>query len=506
MVRIERESDIEVLRQVAALLDRENLRLIDRIKALTEENSKLKGEDTGRLQLELDQLKDLLARRDRALFAQTTERRRRPGNGSPEGTESAPRRGHGPRSQPDLPLQEVLHDLPETERKCDACGGTVEEWAGQFEDSEEITVVERQFVLVKHRRKKYRCSCNGCVLTAPAPPKLKAGSRYSVPFAVEVAASKYLDHMPLERQVRMMRREGLLIDSQTLWDQIESLASYLMPTYEALGRKGLEAALVHADETRWRLMNKEGSKRWWVWEVASEEAVFYRILNSRSHEAAAEILKDYAGIVMADGYSVYEALARDGPRRFALVHCWAHARRKFIECEENFPEQAKEILDLIKELYEIERLVPRVERSASQEEKAEALKLRTELRCTRSKQIVESIKTWVLGQLVLPESGLGKAISYMMGMWKGLTAFLDDPRIPLDNNHAERGLRGVVLGRKNHYGSRSRRGTEVAALFYSLLETAKLVSVEPKSYLLRAALAAIAQPGTVTLPHDLLAN
>jgi transposase len=91
-----------------------------------------------------------------------------------------------------------------------------------------------------------------------------------------------------------------------------------------------------------------------------------------------------------------------------------------------------------------------------------------------------------------------------MGLWPGLTRFLDDPRIPLDNNHTERGLRGVVLGRKNHYGSRSRRGTEVAALFYSLLESAKLCGVEPKAYLLAAARAAALDRIAVTLPHVLL--
>ena len=94
----------------------------------------------------------------------------------------------------------------------------------------------------------------------------------------------------------------------------------------------------------------------------------------------------------------------------------------------------------------------------------------------------------------------------MLGLWPGLTRFLDDPRIPLDNNATERGLRGMVVGRKNHYGSRSKRGTEVAALFYSLIESAKLCGVEPKAYLLHAARAALANPGTVTLPHALLTN
>ncbi len=98
---------------------------------------------------------------------------------------------------------------------------------------------------------------------------------------------------------------------------------------------------------------------------------------------------------------------------------------------------------------------------------------------------------------------MGKAIAYMLELWEGLTRFLDDPRIPLDNNAAERALRGVVVGRKNHYGSRSKRGTEVAAIFYTLFETAKLSQVDPRAYFTRAARRAIAHPGSVTLPCDL---
>ena len=127
------------------------------------------------------------------------------------------------------------------------------------------------------------------------------------------------------------------------------------------------------------------------------------------------------------------------------------------------------------------------------------------LRAERSRGIVSEIRAWAFAQRALPESGLGRAVAYMLGIWKGLTLFLDDTRIPLDNNLAERGLRGLVVGRKNHYGSRSKRGTEVAALFYSLIESAKLAGVDPKTYLLKAVHAAIADPKAVTLPADLLA-
>src|SRR5439155_1007561 len=123
----------------------------------------------------------------------------------------------------------------------------------------------------------------------------------------------------------------------------------------------------------------------------------------------------------------------------------------------------------------------------------------------RARPVVAAIRDWAYAQKprALPESSLGKAITYMLGLWPGLTLFLDDPRIPVDNNQTERGLRGVVLGRKNHYGSRSERGTEVAALFYSLLESAKLAGVEPKLYLHTATRTALENPKAVILPYDL---
>jgi transposase len=494
MVRIEHEQDIEILRQVALQLARENQQLIDRIKELSRLLSRLRGAEAAEAQTELDLLKELLARRERALFGDSTEKRRSTVEQA-EPTSSSPQRGHGPRPQPELPIIEQVHELPETERGCLVCGGTLAEMGNQCEESEEISVVERRFVVVKQRRKKYRCRCNASVVTAPGPPKLQPGSRYSPEFAVEVATSKYLDHLPLERQARIMKREGLRIDSQTLWDQINVLAHHLKPSYEALCQRVLASELIHADETYWRLMDGHARKRWWVWGLASEDAAVYKMFDSRSQESAGKLLAGYRGIVMADGYGVYTALSRDGPG-FKLVHCWAHVRRKYVEIAEHFPSESKQMLDLIGELYEVERRV-------NEEAPGNGLCLRAQLRDECSREIVDQIEKWVREQKPLPRSGLGKAINYMIGLWPGLIAFLNDPRIPLDNNVIERGLRGVVLGRKVHYGSRSRRGTEVAAILYTLFESAKLCGVEPKGYVLKATHAAIAQPGTATLPHEL---
>jgi len=510
VLRLDEIRDPELLRQVAVLLERENATLHAKIQSLIADLARLRGEAAGTAQRELAFLKELLAQRERALFSASSERRPRP---KPEeaSPSPAPQRGHGPAAQPKLPTVEVVHELAEADQTCPQCGGRLKEMPGQTEDAEEITVVERGFVLLHHRRKKYRCACNGCIDTAPGPLRLAArpdarGRRYSPTFAVEVAVNKYVDHLPLERQARVMAREGLTIESQTLWDQLDALATVLQPTYEALRHHVLTAPVIGADETWWRLMGGSApNKRWWAWSVTREDAVAYTICESRSQEAARQVLNGYRGIVVADGYGAYDALARAGPS-FTLAHCWAHVRRKFVEAEDHYPESCAEVLALIGQLYAVERAAPAVEVSTSEELRAEALAIRATARQERSAPIVATIHAWAHRQRALPESSLGKAIAYMLGLWTGLTRFLNDPRIALDNNATERALRGMVVGRKNHYGSRSKRGTEVAALLYSLIESAKLCGVEPKAYLLCATRAALENPGTVTLPHALLTS
>jgi transposase len=496
MVRLDQETDVEILRQAAKLLENENRRLVSQIVELTRELNALKDGDPEQLRLRIAELEQQIARRNQQLYGDSSERR--------EGTEGKgggaepkePQKGHGPREQPKLPIVEVIHELDEPDKICRACGGELQPWEGGFEESEEIGVVERHFVIKKHRRQKYRCRCNSCIETAPGPLKLSEGGRYSVDFGIEVAVNKYEDHQPLERQVRIMHREGLTVDSQTLWDQIERIARLLSPAYNALVEYVLSKEVIGADETRWRLLGAKGkpegeASRWQVWAAVAPDAVIYQIRDSRSAEAARAVLEGFEGTVMCDGYSAYKALAKLNSS-IKLAHCWAHVRREFVEIQSFYPQEAGEILDLIGELYAVEALCPAGSPGDT---------LRAQLRTQRSRGIVERIKMWATISRALPESALGKAIAYMSGIWSGLVRFLDDPRIPIDNNATERALRGVVVGRKNHYGSRSKRGTEVAALFYSLIETAKLSGMNSKAYLRRAIVAALCGE-TVPLPIE----
>jgi transposase len=508
MMKLEQIRDSETLRQVAILLENSVAKLQKENTKLRCEIARLRGQAVDP-QMELGLLKEQLAAMQSKLFAASSEKRPSENTEETTAVPKTPKTGHGPKPQPNLPVEVVTHTVAEEEKTCTFCGGHLEEWEGQAEESEEITVVGIEYKVLKHRRQKYRCSCETQVVTAPGPVKLIPGGRYSIDFAVHVAENKYLDHLPLERQVRAMARAGLDTDSQTLWDQIDALARHLEPSYRALCTEVRKAGVVYADETRWQLATRQGTARWWTWCLASDETATYTIVSSRSAKAARQVLEGFEGVVMTDGYGAYQSLeksSRAGPGNpIVLAHCWAHVRRKYLEAENMSPDLSKKALDLIGKLYAVERRVPKITRTMSPAEREERLALRRKLRHEQSRPVIFELRDWALEHRgsVLPRSAIGKAIGYMLNLWEGLTVFLDDPRVPLDNNAAERALRGVVVGRKNHYGSRSKRGTEVAAIFYTLLESAKLAGVNPREYLREAAIRAIKNPGTATLPSAL---
>jgi transposase len=501
VLKLDQIHDEETLRQAARLLEAENQRLIGLVIKQREEIAALKGESPEAMQQKLAQLEEQLARANAQLYSASSERRETETSEAEEKkkTEKPAHKGHGPRAQASLPVVEEKHEVPEDQRVCGVCGGALKEMVGQSEDSEEIDVVERRFVIRKHRRAKFRCACNQCIKTAPGPLKLMPAARYSIGFAIEVATQKYAYHMPLARIARQMGHEGLVIDSQTLWDQIEQLGRALFRVPAQIKSYTLSQPVIGVDETRWPLMSDKGriegeAKSWYAWAVTTPNAVHYTIAAGRSTDVADSVLERYGGVVMADGYDVYETLNKRRNGAYTLVHCWAHVRRKFVDVEKFFPEQCRQILDLVAQLYAIEK-------KADTGPASERLARLGALRATESRDVVRRIQSWAMETGAMPQSGLGRALAYMGDCWKGLIRFLEDPRIPLDNNATERALRGPVVGRKNHYGSRSRRGTEIAALYYTLIESAKLNGIDPRKYLRHAAEAAL-QKQPVLLPHQ----
>ena len=482
------KNPVPLLEKRIELLEGEVQTLHQKLLAARRELARLSGGDPQQaldeLLAELKRAEQLRLERERQL-AETEKKEAQEEQENTSESSTPKRRGHGPRQQPRLPMFEKLHELEPEQCSCKVCGGQLEPMGEQFEEFEEITVFERQYAKVVHKRRKYRCRCNSNVETAPGPVRLIPGGRYSLDFAIQVAVDKYLDHLPLERQCRIMGRQGLEVSSQTLWDQIDALAGLGKPTHVALGDRVLEYSVIHADETRWPLLDGKRKSAWTIWTRSTPKIVHYEILSSKSARAAKRLFAGFDGVIVVDGYAVYEKLvkdearsrSRDGPRK-RLANCWAHTLRKFEAIEENFPAQCGRILRWIGKLYEIEDLVP----GPFPGDEA-AQRLRLQLRHENSRPVLEEIRTWAQTEVGLPRSELGKAIRYMLKRWTALTRFVDNPLIPLDNNAAERQLRGPVVGRKNHYGSKSKRGTEVAAILYTLLETAKLFGIDPVLYL-----------------------
>ena len=233
------------------------------------------------------------------------------------------------------------------------------------------------------------------------------------------------------------------------------------------------------------------SAPWCAWAIATSKGAYYEIHDTRGFEAGRSLLLGFRGIAVTDGYGVYDALEKRMPG-LRLAQCWAHIRRKFVDCESAFPKEAKEILALIAELYAIEGRAPPGH---------DGDEMRRQLRTTESRCVLARIQSWCIGVSCTPGSALAGAIAYMSKRWSKATLFLEHPDVPLDNNGAERAMRGPVLGRKNHYGSKSKRGTEVAAVFYSLIESAKLAKIDPADYLRRAAEVALAGAEPL-LPHE----
>jgi len=454
------------------------------LRAKCDELAKLKGSEI-ELQQTLALVAELTSKELAARAAATP-------NTTPDAPASAPkddkkpRTEFGPTKQPMLPVVEEVFELDEADKACTSCGGALVPMKGQFEESEMIDVVEVSYRVVKVKQQKYVCRCGACVETAPGPERVMCGGRYSLAFAIKVAIDKYLDHIPLARQERILHRHGLDVTTQTLWKQLLALAHRLKPAMIALRERALASPVIGVDQTSWKRLDDKKKKPWQIWCITAPGIVVHEIKSDKGAKTFEALLENYRGTIVCDAAKTHEAGAR-GLGHIVLAGCWAHVYRKYEEAAKDHPE-ANLAMKWIGELYEID---------ASANGDASAL---AELRRSKSTAVLAELKSWLWAQALLRTTSIGNAVGYTLDNWQRLTRFVDDSRIPLDNNATERGIRGPVIGRRNHFGSKSELGTTVASVFYSLIETAKLVGVNPAAYLLAAARAH--DRGEVLLPGD----
>jgi transposase len=479
-VDLRREHDIEQLRRVALAQQTQIEQLLRMLRAKCAELAAIKGNEK-----ELQQTLALIEDLSRSITppAAPTETTATSGPTTP----AKDRQHFGHTDQPTLPSIEQVFELDAADMTCPSCGGDLRPMKGQFETSEMVDVVEVSYRVIQVKQQKYACKCGGCIETALGPERATPGGRYSLDLAIKIAIDKYLDHIPLERQRRILRRHGLVITTQTLWDQLHVLGRRLEAASRALLARVLAQPVIGLDQTSWKRLDGKAPTPWQMWCLTAPGAVVHRIRDDKGAATFKALVGSYCGVIVCDALKTHEAGAR-GNDAIALAGCWAHVFRKFEEAAADHPE-ARLALQWIGKLYELD-------------ERAEGdLEKKTALRRAESTDVIAALKTWVWSHAALKTLSIGNAAAYVVANWDRLTRFLKDARIPLDNNATERGIRGPVVGRKNHYGSKSRRGTEVASLFYSLLETAKLHGIDPARYLREAALAD--GRGEVHLPGDL---
>ena len=263
------------------------------------------------------------------------------------------------------------------------CAHNWREIKGLFEESTEITVIERQFKKIRHKRKKYRYKPSKgtgkeIIITAPGPEKILPGSSYSIDFGVRVVADKFLYHLPLERQRRQMESLGLPgIDVKTLYNLTRAVSVHLEPIVEQIKKDIFNANIaVGCDETPWPILNKKDSNGY-MWVLSNQAGSFFQFEPTRSGKVIVEMLKGYEGPIISDAYSGYNRMKEVPGVIIAL--CWSHSRRKFIEIQENYPQETKEILLLMKELFKIEH-------------EAKTFEALQHLRTTKSREVLDKIQ------------------------------------------------------------------------------------------------------------------
>ena len=453
-------------------------RALERIAVLEQENEHLRGENR-RLQQQLFGKKsEKQSNQDRSNHLD--------GFDDKDSSESLgakkKQRGTQRRDFSHLPAQEELVELPADERLCPTCNKPFV--MSGTEDSEQIEIdVKAHRRVIRRQRYRKTCTCPGCqTITAPAPPKLIPKSLLGTSVWVEVLLAKYFNHQPTERLLASWELLGLDLAASTVNEGLQRLQPLFTPIYEALRERNRLSAYQQADETRWLVfVEMEGKQghRWWLWVFNGEDTVVYVLDPYRSHDVPeGHFTAGIRVVLMVDRLASYKAMAPVKAGLILLAFCWAHVRRDFIAVAKGFPELkpwAIDWLKLIRQAYRCNR-----ERVQHEDNTPEFAAADIQLR-----QVMDEMKAKAAEELaaVKPRLPCRKVLVSLQEHWTGLTRFVDDARIPMDNNASERSLRGAALGRKNYYGSGAAWSGQLAMMLFSLFATLQKWNINPRSWL-----------------------
>jgi len=493
---------VQQLQQEVCELRRENAELRQQVSELVCDVGYWKSmharavERNTKLQAELDQAKAEIRQLKAERFGKQSEKRSaidRSNHLDDPQDQAAPKkkRGQQPgrpapkrRDYTHLPARDEQIDLPEDSKVCDCCGKPLAD-LGHSDDSEQIeieTTVYRRVI----RRKRYRRTCDCAdrqrTVTAPLPPKLLPKSIYGTSLWIHLLLEKFHLQRPMHRTIEQLRLLGVSLAPGTIADGLKRIEPLFTPVYEAIRARHAQSAYFQADETRWRVFVEKAGKTghlWWLWLFAGEDAVVYVLDPSRSHDVPqSHFPDDVQGVMMVDRYSAYKAMQQVKEGKLLLAFCWAHVRRDFVRVGKGYPELkawALQWLGRIRELYRLHR-ERRRQASGTPEVASADAQLHQHVAAMAAQRDAELADD----KLRQP---CRKVLVSLNEHWNGLTLFVDDPRIPLDNNYGERLIRNPAVGRKNYYGSSAEWAGRLAVMMFSIFATLALWKINPRKWL-----------------------
>ena len=290
--------------------------------------------------------------------------------------------------------------------------------------------------------------------------------------------SKYVDHLPVYRLCGIFERHGVKLAESTVSGWFNKTCRLVEPVYEVMKKTLLTTAYLMADETPIKVLDKTKKRSthrgyFWVYCTPQNKLAVFDYQKGRGREGPNEFLRDFTGILQSDGYKVYDIL--DDANRFTGAACMAHVRRKFHDAKEQAPAQCEKALNIVGQLYKIEKSI-----RLDGLDDDEILKRRKE-----SQKILRLFKEWLdeIAATSLPKSGIGKAVTYAQNQWGKLMTYTKHPHVHIDNNLVENTIRPVALGRKNYLFAGSHRAAQDAAMMYSFFATCKMNDVDPYAWL-----------------------
>ena len=398
--------------------------------------------------------------------------------------------------------RQIEHKIPDDRKTCPRCGGHdfSDLGPGKVTEIYELLppLIERQI----HIQEKLRCKCGEGILTADPPPRVYDKARFGPNLIASVVVAKCADAIPLHRQAKAFQRAGIPMSDSTLGDVFHRAAEITEPLSKRLLDLVASSEIVLADETTVRVQAKGKTRTAWLWDfIARDEQgrdlIAYVYSRSRSGETPERVLAGTEGKLLVDGYTGYNKVTLPGGRERA--GCLAHLRRKFFEASAAAPDLARKAMDLILDVYRVERMAMD-DGVYGTPEHLKRRKAHAEPSMIELKLLLDQEK-----DKHPPKGPMGEAIRYALGQWNALNLFLTDARLPVDNNLSERALRAAALGRKNYlFVGHDVAGENLAGL-YALVATCAANGVNPTAYLADVLLRVQTHPASridEILPHN----